>query len=1090
MDADSSNHKYQLHVEFAQPFGFIRVTALFVWTCPRCGALEDVSLPALVDWWDRTGAASQVSASLGNECRRCGHVAPQEWPLLQYRRGDVPGLIVAFPAATPPEVDRRFITDVLAVASDQTDLEGARTVVSTRMAWVRLLWNRPLGPILYATAPAPLPETGEEEERWRIDTVRALDLKDLGPSLSDFLNAESPEEESDALRADPRLTSLRWTTTVRSLEAAPQRVEASESLPESEVTDHVAKRFERLRLAQQFGEYAAQALLDLDSPVTEILVSARRAVDSKQRRQLVQQASEMLAETLPNVVAAMLGNSLTALAFGDPQRSHHDLDALVTVARSALTTAQSVCGSDHEITCAARLNLAAALEERSQNADGAEFAEAESLLLDLAARTARMGSAIASDVAVNLVSLYARLPGERAERSLVASELLEDGKHIALVMRRDDRRSEVVTLVDEAAALRSRVTGSISRNAFASLEKVDRARSLDEQWDVLSVPERVLLVGNRVNSLQLLHEHDPARVPAQDLILAANEAVELAHRLNRLHPTGIDTTINAASVLLDVYSESFREEGSVEVWDQARIALEDALIRAVEADPRDLRTLRAKANLATAYGRFVNGSIADPDRCAELLQEVLDAAPPDEPEFRFRPAVNLGQLRFGQARWTEAADAYRIAREAQLQMIGDARTPLTKLGQILQTRDLAARRALALVQAHEIGRAIGALEENRAQLSAKRHQPSLTTRSRSAVIHLSSSDYGSVVIISLPDGTSPAFSVATGSKDIQPLINNFLEVATRRELHMRFDALAEVIGPNITGPVLEIIETSACDVEELEVVACGALASVPLHCVQSDGRCWIDRWRVRYRITSQGAPHGRSPSPERTLGVFDPDHDLPFARTERAAVKAWAKELIEPPNGLLRKAWMLEALGSATAAHLACHARLDSDDPLVSSFSMSGETITVADLELTLDLDLVVAPACQAGATNQGAPDELLGVGHAFVHAGASSVIASMWDADDAATAYVVAALYRELGAGSETCEALMVSQREAARITVPELLTLAEARRAEDPGTRWLPRELATELVQLCQVRGTIGTQAQLFPHPAEWGVLTYLEG
>jgi hypothetical protein len=280
----------------------------------------------------------------------------------------------------------------------------------------------------------------------------------------------------------------------------------------------------------------------------------------------------------------------------------------------------------------------------------------------------------------------------------------------------------VVTLVDEAAALRSRVTGSISRNALASLEKIDRARDLDEQWDVLSVPERVLLAGNRVNSLQLLHEHDPARASAQELIVAANEAIDSAQRLNRLHPSGIDTIINAAAVLLDVYSESAQEGDGAEIWERARVALEDAMTRAVEVDPRDLRTLRAKANLATAYGRLVNGSIADPERSAVLLQEVLDAAPADEPEFRFRPALNLGQLRFGQARWKEAADAYRIAREAQLQMIADARTPLTKLGQILQTRDLAARRALALVQAHEISLAIDALEENRAQLRANRPQ--------------------------------------------------------------------------------------------------------------------------------------------------------------------------------------------------------------------------------------------------------------------------------------------------------------------------------------------------------------------------------
>jgi hypothetical protein len=56
-------------------------------------------------------------------------------------------------------------------------------------------------------------------------------------------------------------------------------------------------------------------------------------------------------------------------------------------------------------------------------------------------------------------------------------------------------------------------------------------------------------------------------------------------------------------------------------------------------------------------------------------------------------------------------------------------------------------------------------------------------------------------------------------------------------------------------------------------------------------------------------------------------------------------------------------------------------------------------------------------------------------------------------------------------------------------MLTLDVARQAHDLGTRWLPPDLDAKLVQLCQIRGTIGTQVRLFPHPAEWCVLTYLE-
>jgi hypothetical protein len=44
------------------------------------------------------------------------------------------------------------------------------------------------------------------------------------------------------------------------------------------------------------------------------------------------------------------------------------------------------------------------------------------------------------------------------------------------------------------------------KNAIASLEKLDRARSLDEEWEIRSQLERVHLAGNRVNALLLLPE--------------------------------------------------------------------------------------------------------------------------------------------------------------------------------------------------------------------------------------------------------------------------------------------------------------------------------------------------------------------------------------------------------------------------------------------------------------------------------------------------------------------------------------------------------------------------------------------------------
>jgi len=1011
---------------------------------------------------------------------------------MQYRRGDVPGLVVAFPWQTDTEADERFIAQVLAVAGDRNDLDGAEIVVAVRMTWWRDVWNRPLGPILYAQGAVPLPETGEEVERWRSDTVRALDLADIEESLSSFLSAESLDQAIDVIRSDPRLVSTRWRSTLRALEDAPRRIEHLENVTEEDVAEAIATRFSRLRILQHLGPDSLDVKAeDLASPAVSVLTSAHHESNSSERQSLVAEGIAILGSAPLSALTASINNAIVAVMHGDPGREPLDADDLVSRARKAVEYSDQVVGVDHEIACSSRLNLAVALEERAHQPDDADLIEAETILLDVARRTARLGSALASDVAINLATIEVRRPGERADSPHAVSKLLDEGKHIAALMNPDDRRQLVVSLVDEAAALRSMVTGPLRNNALLSLQKVEEAGALDAQWNLLTEPERVLLAGNRLNSLYELRRHAPTEVALKTIVDAALDAVAATASIHELHPSAIDTLINAGAILLNVFSDLDSEETAADpdLWRQARDVLEDAADRARRLAPLNLRTLRAFVNLASVYGRVVDGAIADADRCAELLEQVIAGAPPNEPDYTFTAAVNLGQLRMGQGRWLDAASAYDTAREAQLHRIRQARTTLTKFGQILLTGDLAARRALAFAQAGELERAVEALEENRAQLARPRSATSRTPRTRNAVIHAATSDYGSAVIIQLPSGDTPGFVTAIGSRAVKASVRELLGADSQSGRRQAFDALEVLIGPAITGPVAAIIDASEEPIDEIEVVACGALASTPLHCVASNGERWVDKWRVRYRVAATTPPTKKSPSPTRTVGVFDPDGNLPYARTEREAVAGWSRELIEPPEGHLRRAWLLANLRTATSAHLACHAALDAEDPFTSAFSMGGEVLTVADLDFGMGLELVVAPACQSGATNEGAPDEILGVGHAFAHAGATAVIASLWDADDVATAFVVAVLYRELADGADACDALARAQREASSMTRADVDTLSAQRIRDELTARWLPYDLALELSALCANPRHRAASGAFFDHAAEWGVLSFLE-
>ena len=66
--------------------------------------------------------------------------------------------------------------------------------------------------------------------------------------------------------------------------------------------------------------------------------------------------------------------------------------------------------------------------------------------------------------------------------------------------------------------------------------------------------------------------------------------------------------------------------------------------------------------------------------------------------------------------------------------------------------------------------------------------------------------------------------------------------------------------------------------------------------------------------------------------------------------------------------------------------------------------LEVYDLELTADL--VVLSSCRTALGEEVRGEGLVGLTSAFMHAGSSSVVASLWEVDDAATALLMHYFY------------------------------------------------------------------------------------
>jgi CHAT domain-containing protein len=114
----------------------------------------------------------------------------------------------------------------------------------------------------------------------------------------------------------------------------------------------------------------------------------------------------------------------------------------------------------------------------------------------------------------------------------------------------------------------------------------------------------------------------------------------------------------------------------------------------------------------------------------------------------------------------------------------------------------------------------------------------------------------------------------------------------------------------------------------------------------------------------------------------------------------------------------------ADVLHLACHAQFRSDNPRFSALHLSDAALTVECAEvLGLKACTVVLSACETGVTGLGSGDEMVGLVRAFMVAGASRVLASLWPVDDEITVAFMAQFYTALLGGQSAAASLRLAQ-------------------------------------------------------------------
>jgi CHAT domain-containing protein len=251
----------------------------------------------------------------------------------------------------------------------------------------------------------------------------------------------------------------------------------------------------------------------------------------------------------------------------------------------------------------------------------------------------------------------------------------------------------------------------------------------------------------------------------------------------------------------------------------------------------------------------------------------------------------------------------------------------------------------------------------------------------------------------------------------------------------RFEADAQAVLAHLYDLLLRPI-ADLLTAEQIVIVPHASLHGLPFHACFDGERHAVDRWEISYAPSAalwhRGALRQRTDPTEavswstaKALLVSVPSPGIEQVTEEVSRLA----RLLPQASVLHAEEATLEAVRGQAAEcrllHLATHALYRADNPLFSGLQLADGWLLARDLyAMRLPSDLATLSACQTGVATADAGDELFGLLRGFLAAGVRSVAASLWPADDQATAALMQAFYARLLEGRSKASALRGAQQ------------------------------------------------------------------
>jgi len=227
----------------------------------------------------------------------------------------------------------------------------------------------------------------------------------------------------------------------------------------------------------------------------------------------------------------------------------------------------------------------------------------------------------------------------------------------------------------------------------------------------------------------------------------------------------------------------------------------------------------------------------------------------------------------------------------------------------------------------------------------------------------------------------------------------------------------------------------------LIIIPHGPLHYVPFHALSvGNGSFLIDRFEISYSPSAAVLALCRTrsrrtrrnwrsrtmsePSAGRLVAIGLSDRETPRIREEIGALRRIFPDTVTVLEGEATRENVLNLAPAARFVHIATHGHFQRDNPMFSYLELADSRLNFYNLvDLNLKAELVTLSACQTGTNAVMPGDELHGLMRGFLCAGAPSMVISLWNASDAATADLMTRLYQNIHDGDSKRSALRKAQ-------------------------------------------------------------------